>query len=256
MQEGVTLGIDIGGTGIKGALVDCEKGTLITERYRLETPQPANPESVAYTVNELVQHFNWKGQIGCGFPAIVKHGVANSAANIDDAWIGINAESLLSKITSCPVVVLNDADAAGMAELKHGVGRSREGVVMMITIGSGLGSAMFVNGNLVPNTELGHLYLKGQEQVAEKYCSNNARKKEGLGWSEWAARFSQYLCHLERLYTPDLFILGGGGSKKFEKFSDYLDVSTKVLPAKLLNNAGIIGAAMYAHEVDSGLVKG
>lgn len=247
MQENHVLGIDIGGSGIKGAVVNIKTGELITERTRIVTPQPAVPQAVADTVAELVQQIGWEGgPIGCGFPAIIKKGVAKSAANIDDAWIGTNAEKLFSKITGCPVAVLNDADAAGYAEMRFGVGMEEEGLVMLITIGTGLGSALFMDGHLVPNTEFGHLKFKGD--IAEKYAANSARKLHELSWKEWGNRFNSYLKHLERLFTPDLFILGGGSSKKYEKFANCINTDARVIPAKLLNNAGIVGAAMYAHE--------
>ncbi|MFK7933010.1 MAG: polyphosphate--glucose phosphotransferase [Saprospiraceae bacterium] len=247
MQANQVLGIDIGGSGIKGAVVDLNTGELVTERMRLLTPQPAVPKAVAETVKELVKKIGWEGKpIGCGFPAIIQHGVAKSAANIDDAWIGTNAAQLLTKATGCPVAVLNDADAAGFAEMRFGVGMDEDGVAMLITIGTGLGSALFMDGQLVPNTEFGHLKFKGD--IAENYASNRIRKEHDLSWQEWGNRFNVYLKHLERLFTPDLIILGGGVSKKHEKFSKYIDAEARVIPAKLLNNAGIVGAAMYAHE--------
>lgn len=247
MQHQQVLGIDIGGSGIKGAIVDVTTGELLSERTRLVTPQPAVPRAVAETVKELVQQIGWEGKpIGCGFPAIIQRGVAKSAANIDDAWIDTNAAQLLSNATNCPVAILNDADAAGYAEMRFGVGMDEDGLVMLITIGTGLGSAVFMDGQLVPNTEFGHLKYKGD--IAENYASNRIRKEHDLSWKEWANRFNGYLHHLERVFTPDLFILGGGISKKYHKFADFLDPEARVIPAKLLNNAGIVGAAMYAHE--------
>ena len=246
MQDHV-LGIDIGGSGIKGAIVNIKTGKLVTERTRLLTPKPAVPQAVAETVRELVQLIGWsEGPIGCGFPAIVKKGTAKSAANIDDAWIGTNAEKLFKKATGCPVAVLNDADAAGYAEMRFGVGMEEEGVVILITIGTGLGSAVFLDGELVPNTELGHIKFKGD--IAERYASNRARKIHELSWTEWGNRFNSYLKHLERVFTPDLIILGGGSSKKYDLYVDCIKTNARVIPAKLLNNAGIVGAAMYAHE--------
>lgn len=247
MQENYVLGVDIGGSGIKGAIVDVKTGKLVTERLRLLTPQPAVPHAVADTVATLVEQIGWEGNsIGCGFPAIIKKGIAKSAANIDDAWIDTNTETLITQATGCSIAVLNDADAAGYAEMRFGVGMEEDGLVMLITIGTGLGSALFMNGHLVPNTEFGHLKFKGD--IAEKYASNNARKLHELTWVEWGNRFNAYLKHLERIFTPDLFILGGGASKKYEKFSNCINTNARVMPAKLLNNAGIVGAAMYAYE--------
>ena len=238
------LGVDVGGSGIKGALVDIETGAIVGNRVRVETPAPASPSTIAEAFKGLIKKLDYQGPIGCGFPAIVQHGVAKSAANIDKSWIGHNIEQEFSAACGNPVKALNDADAAGLAELTFGEGKDQEGVVLLITIGTGLGTAQFVDGTLVPNTEFGHLYLHGR--IAEHYCSNRIREEEKLGWEEWASRFSEYLRHLERLLTPDLFILGGGVSKEFSDFGHLLKVSTPVRPAKLRNNAGIVGAAVYA----------
>ena len=248
------LGIDIGASGIKGAIVDTEVGEMISERIRLDTPQPATPEAVAKTVKELVEQIGWKegGLIGVGFPAIVKKGVAYSAANIDKSWIGTSITESLSKATNSPVIAVNDADAAGIAAMKFGLGKGEDGVVFLITIGSGIGSALFLDGELVPNTELGHFQLEGM--LAEHYASNNARKKFDLSWEEWGNRFNVYLKSLNRLFSPDLVLLGGGVSNKIEKYKDYLTVEMNVKPAKLKNDAGIIGAAYYA-ESEMGKLK-
>ncbi|PSR12612.1 MAG: polyphosphate glucokinase [Bacteroidetes bacterium] len=251
MKNHIVLGVDIGGSGIKGGLIDIKKGEMITERYRLETPQPATPAAVAATFKELIDHFDWKGPVGVGFPAIVRHGKALSASNIDASWIGVDITKLLSKAAGCPVYVLNDADAAGIAAMHYGVGKGEQGVVFMITIGSGIGSALFMDGKLVPNTELGHIYLKNNKEVAEKYISGNARKARGLGWSAWGKQFNKYLLHLERLFSPDLIILGGGGSKQFANFQDKIQLNCRVIPAGLLNQAGAIGAAYYAWEMET-----
>lgn len=242
----ITLGVDIGGSGIKGALVDTEKGELVSERIRIETPQPATPEAVAETLKQLVAKFDFDGPIGCGFPATVHHGVAFTAANIDKTWINTPVEKLFTATVNRPCFVLNDADAAGIAEIKFGAGKDNNGVVMMITIGTGLGSAIFVNGKLLPNTELGHLILS--DTIAEKYCADSTRQKEDLGWGKWGKRFNKYLERLQFLFNPDLIILGGGASKNFEKFKDKIEVRTPVTTAKTLNAAGIIGAAIYASE--------
>ncbi len=239
------LGIDIGGSGIKGALVNAETGELLTERYRLETPQPATPEAVAEVVAAIVKNFDYSGTVGCTFPAIVKNGVTLSAANVDKSWIGTDADALLTKATGLEVHLLNDADAAGRAEATFGAGKDKKGVVLLLTFGTGIGSALFLDGKLVPNTELGHLYLKdGQE--AEPWAADRVRKDEDLGWKKWGHRVEHYLEHLEFIFSPDLIILGGGVSKKSDKFLEYIDIKTPVVPAKLLNEAGIVGAALWA----------
>lgn len=243
----IILGVDIGGSGIKGALVDTETGKLVTERIRIATPQPATPEAVANTLKELVAKFSdFNGPIGCGFPATVHHGVAFTAANIDKTWINTPVEKLFTATVKLPCFVLNDADAAGIAEIKFGAGAGNKGVVMMITIGTGLGSAIFVNGNLLPNTELGHLILN--DMIAEHYCSDSARQQQELGWGKWGKRFNKYLSRLQFLFNPDLIILGGGASKNFDKFKEKIEIRTPVVTAKTLNEAGIIGAAMYAEN--------
>ncbi|TAF73123.1 MAG: ROK family protein [Bacteroidetes bacterium] len=236
------LGVDIGGSGIKGAIVDTQTGELITERFRIETPQPATPDAIANTVNELVKHFAWKGKIGCGFPAVIHDGIAKTAANVDSTWININVDELFTKKTGLETYVVNDADAAGIAEMKFGIGKDKKGVVLLLTIGTGIGSALFMNGKLIPNTEYGHLYYKGD--VAEKYCSDSIRKKLDLKWDEWAKRFSNFLKHIERTINPDLIIVGGGVSKKQEKFFHLVNIETELRLALLENNAGIVGAAI------------
>ncbi len=242
----LVLGIDIGGSGIKGALVDVEKGVFTTERYKVKTPQPSTPASVAAAVKEMAEHFDWKGKIGCGFPALMKNGVAKSAANIDKSWIGTNVSQLFSETTGCEVFVLNDADAAGLAEAKFGLASSK-GIVFFLTVGTGIGSAIFLDGKLLPNTELGHLQFKGSS--AEHYAADSVRKNLGLSKKEWAKRLNEYLEHVEFLFSPDCFILGGGISKHFEDYSQSFTCQTPIYPAKLLNDAGIIGAAGYASEM-------
>lgn len=241
------LGIDIGGSGIKGALVDPQTGELLTERYRLETPQPSTPEAIARTVAEVVKFFDYSGTVGCTFPAIVKRGVTLSAANVDKDWIGLDADALLSRATGLEVHLLNDADAAGRAEMTFGAGRGRAGVVILLTFGTGIGSGLFLDGKLVPNTEFGHLFLsEGQE--AEAWASDRVRKDEELHWKKWGRRVDAYLKHLEFIFSPDLFILGGGVSKKSDKFMEFLDLHTPVVPAALRNEAGIVGAALWAAQ--------
>ena len=238
------LGIDIGGTGIKGAIVDTKTGELTSERVRLLTPKPATPQAIADTLNKLVKQLKWQGPIGCGFPATVQHGIARTASNIDKSWINTNAAGLFSQTTGCPCFVVNDADAAGVAEMKFGAGKDNQGVVALITIGTGLGSAIFTQGQLLPNTELGHLQLEGM--VAEHYASASARELNELSWKKWGKRFNKYLQRLEFLLSPDLIILGGGASKKFEKYNEQLNTRAPVIPAQSLNQAGIVGAALFA----------
>jgi polyphosphate glucokinase len=241
----IVMGIDVGGSGIKGVPVDVETGELKEERYRLETPEKALPGDVAETVAKVIKKFEYDGPVGVGFPAVIRGGIVYTAANIDQGWIGTAGEKLLSKTTGCPVYMLNDADAAGMAEMKFGIGRENpRGVIMMITIGTGLGTAIFVDGKLVPNTELGHIEIRGKD--AERRASDAARQKKEMSWEEWGGKFNEYLSTLERLFWPDMFVLGGGTSKLFNKFEPYLNLKAKVVPAQLLNQAGIIGAALYA----------
>lgn len=246
------LGIDIGGSGVKGAPVDIRTGRLTAERHRIPTPSPATPKAVARVVARLVRHFEWEGPIGCTLPGRVVHGVMQTAANIDRGWIGTNAEKLFRKATGCPAVVLNDADAAGVAEMAFGAGRGRMDYVIILTVGTGIGSALFINQTLVPNTELGHLELNGHE--AEKRAADSARKREKLTWAKWARRFQRYLDHIEFIFSPDLIILGGGVSrpKKFARFSGHLHTRAPLLPARLENEAGIVGAAYSARHLSAG----
>ena len=238
------LGIDIGGTGIKGALVEPDTGSLLAERYRLPTPEGAKPAPIAEVVKRIALQFDWHAPIGCGFPAVIRNGVAESAANINQKWIGTNVSQLFSEATGCPVYVVNDADAAGLAEVNFGAGKGVYGVVMMITIGTGLGSALFIDGKLVPNTELGHIEVECDE--AESIASDVVRKQQNLSWKKWAKRLDKYLCTLENLFSPDLMILGGGAIKKQDQFIPLLTLHTKVIPAELGNDAGIVGAALAA----------
>lgn len=241
------LGVDIGGSGIKGALVDIKKGDLATDRHRISTPQPSKPHAVAEVVTEIARHFNWKGPIGCTFPAIVKRGVTYSAANVDDSWIGTDGENLLREKTGCPVLLINDADAAGIAEMEFGAGRWQKGVVIVLTFGTGIGSAIFSNGVLVPNTEFGHMEIRGKD--AEHRASDKARQDQDLSWKKWAKSVNEFLGRMEALFSPDLFIVGGGASKKHHKYLHYLDTQAEVVPAQLLNEAGIVGAAMAAKSL-------
>jgi polyphosphate glucokinase len=239
------LGIDIGGSGIKGAIVDLDKGELIGDRHRIETPQPSTPQAVANVVNEIVRHFKWEGPIGCTFPAIVRHGVTMTAANVDKSWIGFDAGGLFAQVTGRKVILLNDADAAGVAEMTFGAGKGRDkGVVIVLTFGTGIGSAIFLDGKLLPNTEFGHVPMPMKGLVAEHYCSERIRKEHGLKWGEWAIRTNHYLALLDLLFSPDIFIIGGGISKKSDKWLPLLKTRATLVPAQLLNEAGIVGAAM------------
>ncbi len=236
------LGIDIGGSGIKGAPVDVERGVLLAERLRIPTPKPARPKAIAGVIAELVEHFSWQGQVGCAFPAVIRDGVMLTAANVDKSWIGTDGRKLFEHRTGCDVTLLNDADAAGMAEMGFGAGRDKSGLVIMLTLGTGIGSALFMDGRLVPNTELGHLVVRGK--AAETRASSRARVEQALSWKKWAARVDEYLRYVEDLLSPELFILGGGVSKKHEKFLRYITADTPVVPAEMRNDAGIVGAAL------------
>lgn len=238
------FGIDIGGSGIKGAVVDLSQGELESARIRIPTPQPATVDSVLDVAHEVIQQAGWDGPVGCTFPGIVRRGVIGSAANVDDGWIGVSLAERLQERTGHPVSALNDADAAGLAEVRFGAGRGREGVVMVLTLGTGIGSALFVDGILVPNTELGHVELDGRD--AESHAANSAREREELSYPEWAERLQRYFSHIESLFSPDLFIVGGGVSKKAHKFLPLLDLTTEIVPAQLLNESGIVGAAAAA----------
>ena len=239
------LGIDIGGSGIKGAIVNTDKGEFVTERTRIKTPQPATPDVIAKTLKKIVNHFQWKGKVGCGFPAVIQNGVIKTASNIDNSCIGVNANKLFSEVTNCNVKVYNDADAAGFAELKFGKVKNFTGLTLFLTVGTGIGSALFYQGKLIPNTEFGQIFMHNQ-LIAEKYASDAIRKKEDLNWKKWGSRFNEYLEYIEKLVYPELIILGGGTSKKFDKFSNQIKIKTPVEPAQLLNQAGIIGAALLA----------
>jgi len=242
----IRLGIDIGGTGIKGAPVDTKTGQLVAERFRIPTPQPALPDAIVDVVAEVAAHFAHKGPTGITFPAIVKKGVIYSASNVDSSWIQVDAAKLFHRHLGGHVTVVNDADAAGVAEMHFGAGRGKNGVVIMLTFGTGIGSAVFHNGVLLPNAELGHIQLRGKD--AEKRCSERIREEKEMSFKKWAKIVSEYLETLERLFSPELFIIGGGISKKADKFLPYLRAKTEVLiqPAKMQNNAGIIGAACLA----------
>ena len=241
-----TLGIDIGGSGIKAALVDVDSGGLVSDRIRVPTPSPSTPDAVAATLGRLVEPLERSPRVGSTFPAVIQRGVALTAANVDRSWIGVDVAALLSRAVAADVTVLNDADAAGLAEMRIGAGKDVVGTVLLLTLGTGIGSALFVDGVLVPNTEFGHLELRGHE--AEKMASDAAREREGLSWSKWARRLQRYLRHLEMLLTPDLLIVGGGPSKRADQWLAEIDIKTPLRVAQLLNNAGIVGAAMAATD--------
>lgn len=243
------LGIDIGGSGIKGALVNVLTGEMTTERHRIPTPEQSTPENVATVVAQLARHFEWSGPIGCTFPAVVRHGVVYTAANVHQSWIGTDAETLFREATGCQVRILNDADAAGLAEMVLGAGKDQQGVVIMLTFGTGIGSAIFIDGHLLPNTEFGHLPIRGKQ--AEHRASAKIRDDEDLSWSEWAERVNEYLGLMEFFFSPDLFIIGGGVSKKQHKFLHLLKTRAKIVPAQLMNEAGIVGAALAARGLVS-----
>ncbi|MEU8982791.1 polyphosphate--glucose phosphotransferase [Streptomyces sp. NPDC048309] len=241
------FGVDIGGSGIKGAPVDLDRGDLAQERYKVLTPHPATPDAVADGVKEVVGHFGWTGAVGITFPGVVTGGATiRTAANVDKNWIDTDARALLGeRLGGLPVTVLNDADAAGVAEMQFGAGRDRQGTVILLTFGTGIGSALFIDGDLVPNTELGHLELGGHE--AEKRASTKAKEDHELSWERWANRVQKYLAHVEMLFSPELFIIGGGVSRKADKFLPLIqDIKAEIVPAQLQNNAGIVGAAMRA----------
>ena len=236
------LGIDIGGTGVKAAPVDVTAGHLTAERAKLATPHPPTPDAVAAVVKQLVTQFEWEGPAGITFPGVVTSGTIRTAPNLDPAWIGVNAAEFLGAATGLDVTVINDADAAGIAEMEFGAGKDHGGTVLLLTLGTGIGSALFYNGVLIPNTEFGHIEIHGVD--AEKRASEHAREEEDLSWSKWADRLDTYLDTMEALLSPDLIIIGGGISKKSDKFLPKLTLRATIVPAAMLNDAGIVGAAM------------
>lgn len=240
------LGIDIGGSGIKGALIDTVEGKLATGRFRIPTPQPSSPEAVADVVRQIAGNFHYHGPAGVTFPAIVKAGRILSAANVDESWVDTNAEDLFGRALNAEVHVVNDADAAGVAEMRFGAGAGVGGVVILLTLGTGIGSAIFVDGKLVPNSEFGHFKLRGKD--IEDRASERVREEKGLSWKKWSSTLGEFLAELEKLFSPELFIIGGGVSKKAEKFLPHLETHTsvKVTAAHMQNEAGMIGAALLA----------
>ena len=239
------LGIDIGGSGIKGNLVNLKTGTVTSERYRIPTPEPSTPELVAQVVKQIVEHFGSKGPVGYTFPAVVRNGITLSAANVDQSWIGADADRIFTEACGLPVTMINDADAAGVAEMAFGAGKGNQGVVVLLTFGTGIGSAVFYRGVLIPNTEFGHIELRGHSPV-EKWAAASVKDDKGLSWSAWTKRVDRLLDHLERIVSPDLFIIGGGVSRKWDQWGEYLTTKVATVPAALRNEAGIVGAALTA----------
>ena len=244
------LGIDVGGTTIKAALVETSTGALLSEHVRIVTPKPATPQAIGETLKGMAEHFGHQGPIGVGFPAAIQHGIARTAANIDKAFIGLPIAAYFTQLSGRPTHVVNDADAAGLAEMRFGAGRNASGVVLMITIGTGLGTALFTNGQLLPNSELGHILLDNGVE-AERYASESVRVVQKLKWKEWGERFNQYLLTMAQLLWPDRIILGGGVSRQLAKFQPMLTTRAPVVAASLLNQAGLVGAALFAAEVES-----
>lgn len=239
------LGIDIGGTGIKAAIVNAETGELTTERHRIPTPKPATPEAVANTIQKMINHFEWEGIVGCGFPTPLQHGKCLSGGNLHPDWKGTQADQLFENKTGNEFYIVNDADAAGLAEINFGAGKNQKGVVVIITLGTGIGSAVFLDGKLLPNTEFGHVLHKNGK-IFEKYAADSARKRDDLSRKQWGNRLHEYFKHINLLLSPDLFIIGGGASKKLDKFEDRINVETPLVAAEAENDAGIIGAALAA----------
>ncbi|MDP5105327.1 MAG: ROK family protein [Polaribacter sp.] len=241
------LGIDIGGTGIKAAIVDTKTGKLLSERHRIDTPKPATPEAVANVVKEIVNHFNWKKVVGCSFPTTIVKGKCIHTGNLSEEWLNIKVDKLFRKKCKLPFFVSNDADLAGLAEVSLGAGKNEKGVIIVITIGTGIGSGLFFNGKLIPNLEIGKM-LHTDGRIIEHYTADSERKKEGLTLKNWALRFDDLLAYVKVVFSPSLIILGGGISKRFDGFKAYLTADVKVKVAEFKNNAGIIGGAMYARK--------
>jgi polyphosphate glucokinase len=243
-----TLGIDIGGTGIKAAIVDTKTGELLSERHRIDTPKPATPKAVAKVVKEMIEHFKWKKAVGCCFPTIIVDGQCKHHGNLSKEWLNVKVDKLFKKeCDGVPFYVSNDADLAGVAEVNLGAGKGVNGKVFVITLGTGIGSGLFYDGKLIPNVELGRIYHTDGE-IIEKFAADSVRKKENLSLEEWAKRLDVFLNHVKVLHTPTMYILGGGISKKFNKYKEHLTVDVQIEVAKFKNNAGIIGAAMFASK--------
>jgi len=250
MDNELMLGIDVGVTAIKGALVNMKKGEFASEKVKYKTPSESGPKEVLEVIKKLIKDLDWKGKpFGCGFPAIIKNNICYSAANIDKRWIGIHLGKVFKKELGVKVSFGNDADVAALAELRFGKGKGVMGKVMLVTLGTGIGSGLFMDQKLVPNCEIGH--LKYKKSILEDYASNRAREKKDLSWEEWGKELNNALSYVDFILNPDLILLGGGVSKKFSNYKEFLNLDTEIIPAKLLNNAGIIGAAMLAHEANN-----
>ncbi|MFZ0015403.1 MAG: ROK family protein [Acidimicrobiia bacterium] len=244
-MSSIYLGIDIGGSGIKSALVDIDDGSLTTDRIRVDTPQPSTPESVTAELAAMVDGYDYEGPVGVGFPSVIRRGAIETANNIDPAWIGRNVTEIFEVATGRPVTVINDADAAAMAEARYGAASGVAGMVLTITFGTGIGSGLLVDGKLVPNLELGQIELDGHVP-AESYFSAKARRRENLGWDEWGSRANRYLQHVDAVFSPDLIVLGGGLTKHFSLFRHQIDEKLPLVPATMGNSAGLVGAALAA----------
>jgi polyphosphate glucokinase len=240
------LGIDIGGTGIKGAIVDTVTGELVSERFRIDTPKPAKPEAVAESIKKIVDHFDWKGIAGSGFPTPLAHGKCQSGGNLHKSWKNVQVNELFEKYTGIKFTLVNDADAAAEAEMHFGAGKGKKGLVAVITLGTGIGSGLFFNGELIPNTELGHVTYK--DDAFEKYAADSIRKRDDLTYKKWGKRLNKYFKHISLILSPDLFIIGGGASKKLDRYKDQIEIDIPIIPAENKNEAGIIGAAIAAAE--------
>ena len=237
------LGIDVGGSGMKGALVNAETGEMVTERFRVPTPQSRKPDDMAEVIAQIADHFNYKGPVGCGFPTVVKNGICKGYGNLDKSWVGVNVDQLFTVATGREFTVINDADAAGYASMNYGVGRGKRGLVVMITVGTGLGSGAFYNGELLANFELGQIPYKNYKKI-ELWAASSAKEREGLTYEKWAKRFNKFLKYVELIVAPDLIIVGGGISKKWDQYGHLINIETDVVQAELMNHAGIIGAAI------------
>lgn len=241
----VVLGIDIGGSGMKGALVNSVTGEMLTKRHRIPTPSSRKPKPMAEVVAQIVEHFDHKGPVGVGFPTVIKHGICKSPGNLHKKWLGVNVKELFSNVTGLPVTVVNDADAAGYATMNYGIGKDKKGLVVMITIGTGLGSGAFWDGELIPNFELGQIPYKKYKKI-ELWAADSAKTRDELTYQQWGKRFNKFLRYVELIIAPDLIILGGGASKDFDEYKDCIKIETPVVPAELRNSAGIVGAAAAA----------
>lgn len=242
------LGIDVGGSGMKAALVNTETGEMLSKRHRIPTPKSRTPEAMAEVIAQLVKHFDYSGPVGCGFPTVIKNGICKSAGNLDDSWVGVDVNKLFEDATEQQFSVVNDADAAGYAVINHGIGKGLEGLVLIITIGTGLGSGAFINGELLPNFELGQIPYKKYKKI-ETWAAGSAMEREELSYQKWAKRFNKFLNIVDLIVAPDHIILGGGASKDWDQYKDCIDVDTPVIAAQLKNHAGIIGAAMAGSKI-------